>query len=70
MENKLHWVLDVQFKEDQSRKRNATQNYSTVLKIALNMLKNDKTVKQGIQGKRLKAGWDNSYLLRILNVKV
>ena len=56
----------------QSRKRNgnATQNYSTVLKIALNMLKNDKTVKQGIQGKRLKAGWDNSYLLRILNVKV
>jgi predicted transposase YbfD/YdcC len=72
VENKLHWVLDVQFKEDQSRKRNenATQNYSTVLKIALNLLKNDKTVKQGIQGKRLKAGWDNSYLLRILNVKV
>lgn len=72
VENKLHWVLDVQFKEDQSRKRNknAAQNYSTVLKIALNLLKNDKTVKQGIQGKRLKAGWDNSYLLRILNVKV
>jgi len=72
VENKLHWVLDVQFKEDQSRKRNgnATQNYSTVLKIALNLLKNDKTVKQGIQGKRLKAGWDNSYLLRILNLKV
>ena len=72
VENKLHWVLDVQFKEDQSRKRNgnAAQNYSTVLKIALNLLKNDKTVKQGVQGKRLKAGWDNSYLLRILNVKV
>lgn len=72
VENKLHWILDVQFKEDQSRKRNenAAQNYSTVLKIALNILKNDKTVKQGIQGKRLKAGWDNDYLLRVLNIKV
>lgn len=72
IENKLHWVLDVQFKEDQSRKRNenAAQNYSTVLKIAINLLKNDKTVKQGIQGKRLKAGWDDNYLMKILNVKV
>ena len=70
--NKLHWLFDVQFKENQSRKRNenAAQNYSTVLKIALNLLKNDKTVKQGIQGIRLKAGWDNTYLLRILNVEV
>jgi len=58
VENTLHWVLDVQFNEDQSRKRkeNAAQNYSTVLKIALNLLKNEKTVKQGIKGKRLKAG--------------
>ena len=53
IENKLHWILDVQFDEDQSRKRNenAAQNYSIVLKIALNLLKNEKTVKQGIQGK-------------------
>jgi predicted transposase YbfD/YdcC len=72
IENKLHWILDVQFDEDQSRKRNenAAQNYSIVLKIALNLLKNEKTVKQGIQGKRLKAGWDNSYLLKLLNIKV
>ncbi len=65
-------MLDVQFKEDQTRKRNgnATQNYSKVIKTALNLLKNAKTVKQGVQGKRLKAGWDNSYLLRNLNVKV
>ena len=64
--------MDVQFDEDQSRKRNenAAQNYSIVLKIALNLLKNEKTVKQGIQGKRLKAGWDNSYLLKLLNIKV
>ena len=62
----------MQFNEDQSRKRqeNSAQNYSVILKIALNLLKNDKTVKQGVKGKRLKAGWDNDYLLRILNVKV
>ena len=56
VENKLHWILDVQFNEDQSRKRqeNAAQNYSVILKIALNLLKNDKTVKQGIKGNRLR----------------
>jgi len=43
------------------------QNYSNVLKIALNLLKNENTVKQGIKGKRLKAGWDNEYLLKLLN---
>ena len=57
IENKLHWVLDVAFGEDASRKRkgNAAQNYSLLLKIALNLLKNEKTEKQGIKGKRLKA---------------
>jgi len=72
IENKLHWTLDVGFCEDASRKRagNAAQNYSIVLKIALNLMKNEKTEKQGIQGKRLKAAWNNQYLLKILNVKV
>ena len=72
IENKLHWTLDVGFSEDASRKRagNAAQNYSIVLKIALNLMKNEKTEKQGIQGKRLKAAWNNKYLLKILNVKV
>lgn len=72
VENKLHWILDVQFNEDQSRKRknNAAENYSIILKIVLNLLKNDKSVKQGIQGKRLKAAWDNNYVLKILNIKV
>jgi predicted transposase YbfD/YdcC len=72
VENKLHWTLDVAFSEDASRKRknNATQNYSVLLKIALNLLKNEKTEKQGIAGKRLKAGWNEKYLLKVLNIKV
>ena len=72
VENKLHWTLDVAFSEDASRKRskNAAQNYSILLKIALNLLKNEKSEKQGIAGKRLKAGWNNEYLLKVLNIKV
>jgi len=72
IENKLHWILDVGFSEDSSRKRNqnAAQNYSILLKIALNLLKNEKTEKQGIKGKRLKAGWNEDYLLLVLGLKV
>jgi len=72
VENKLHWTLDVAFSEDSSRKRNnnAAQNYSILLKIALNLLKNEKTTQQGIAGKRLKAGWNEDYLLKVLNIKV
>jgi len=52
--------LDIYFSEDALRKRNknAAQNYSVLLKIALNLLKNEKTEKQGIIGKKLKAGWN------------
>lgn len=72
VENKLHWTLDVGFSEDASRKRagNSSQNYSVLLKTALNLLKNEKTEKQGIKGKRLKAGWDNQYSLKVLKIKV
>lgn len=70
IENKLHWTLDVAFSEDASRKRigNSAQNFSLITKIALNLLKNEKTDKQGVKGKRLKAGWDNQYLLKIINL--
>lgn len=72
VENKLHWVLDVQFGEDQSRKRsqNAAENYSIIMKTALNILKNDTKTKQGIQGKRLKAAWNDTYLRELLGIKV
>ena len=68
VENSLHWVLDVAFHEDGSRKRagNAAENFSIVCRIALNLLKNDTSRKRGIKGKRLDAGWDNDYLLKII----
>lgn len=70
IENKLHWVLDVAFGEDRSRKRagHAAQNFSGLNRIALNLLKQDKTCKLGIHGKRLQAAWDHPYLLRLLGV--
>lgn len=70
IENKLHWALDVGFREDQDRKRqkHAAQNFSLLKRIALNLLRQDKTCKLGIHGKRLKAGWDHPYLLKILGI--
>ena len=61
---------DVAFLEDQSRKRdnNAAQNFSVLTKIALNLLKNEKTAKVGVKGKRLKAGWDNQYLEKLIRL--
>jgi len=70
IENKLHWTLDVAFGEDASRKRtgNAARNFSTLLKIALNLLKNEKSNKVGVKGRRLKAAWDEDYLNKVLNL--
>ena len=72
VENKLHWTLDVGFSEDASRKRNKNevQNYSVLLKIALNLLKKRKNRKTRNCWKRLKAGWNENYLLKVLSVKV
>lgn len=70
VENNLHWVLDIAFREDESRARmkNAAQNLSTLRQLALNLLKSEKTAKIGVKNKRLKAGWDEPYLLRVLGV--
>ena len=70
VENKLHWVLDVQFREDQSRARAgfAAENLATLRRLALNLLKKETTKKRGIRGKQLNAGWNHSYLLRLLGI--
>ena len=68
VENSLHWILDVQFHEDLSRKRkdNAAENFTIIRRIALNKLKNHKYKRFGVNNKRLKAAWDNEFLLEVL----
>ena len=72
VENKLHWVLDVQMREDQSRARAgyAAENLATLRRLALNLLKREKTKRRGIRGKQLNASWDHAYLLRLLGVPI
>jgi predicted transposase YbfD/YdcC len=68
VENALHWSLDVSFNEDASRLRNgyAAENFSRLRRIALNLLKRETSEKVGIKTKRLRAGWDEDYLLKVL----
>jgi predicted transposase YbfD/YdcC len=72
IENKLHWVLDMAFDEDRSRIRrgNAPDNFALLRKIALNLLKLEKTCKRGLEAKRKRAAWDQGYLLRVLQATV
>jgi predicted transposase YbfD/YdcC len=68
IENALHWVLNVAFREDASRVRkdHAPRNLALIRRLALNLLKRNTSFKVGIKVKRLRAGWDNVYLLRLL----
>jgi predicted transposase YbfD/YdcC len=68
IENRLHWQLDVTFQEDQCRVRqgHADANFSILRRAALSLLKNEPTAKVGIKNKRLSAGWNDSYLEKVL----
>jgi len=70
IENSLHWVLDVCFNEDacRVRKDNAPENLSVMRHIALNLFRQDKVTKRSIQGKRLLASWEISYLEHLLGI--
>ena len=70
IENKVHWILDVAFDEDRCRVRKGygAQNFAVIRHIALNLLKHERTARIGIKNKRLRAGWDNNYLLKVLTV--
>ena len=62
IENSLHWVLDVAFREDECRKRKdiSAENFAILRHITLNLLKREKTCKRSIAGKRLLTEWDTS----------
>jgi predicted transposase YbfD/YdcC len=68
IENRLHWVLDIAFREDDSRVRagHGAENFAVLRHIALNLLRQDRTTRVGIKAKRLKAGWDEAYLRSLL----
>ncbi len=68
IENQLHWVLDVAFREDENRARtgHSAENLALIRKLALNLLRLEPTRKRGIKASRLRAGWDDAYLLRVL----
>jgi predicted transposase YbfD/YdcC len=69
IENGLHWTLDLAFDEDRCRvrKEHGAENFAVLRHIALNLLKQEKTCKRGIKGKRLLAGWKQDYLLKVLS---
>jgi predicted transposase YbfD/YdcC len=68
IENRLHWTLDVTFAEDASRVRkdHGPFNLAMLRRLAVSILQRDRSVKDNLRGKRLRAGWDDEVLLKIL----
>lgn len=68
VENKLHWSLDISFADDDRRHRRgyAAENASRLARLALNLLKAEKTQKASLRAKRKLCGWDHDYLLKVL----
>ena len=70
IENCVHWVLDLAFREDESRVRkgHGQQNLATMRHMALNLLRQETTSKGGVKARRLRAGWDEDYLIKVLSL--
>jgi predicted transposase YbfD/YdcC len=70
IENSLHWILDVAFDQDHNRvhKDHAPANLAVLQHIALNLVKQEKSTRASVKTKRLRAGWDNAYLWKVLSV--
>ncbi len=68
IENSLHWVLDLAFREDEARHRakNTAVNMTTLRHFALNIIKSDPDRKLGVANTRKRAGWDRDYLIKLL----
>ncbi len=68
VENSLHWVLDVSFREDDCRIRQdaGAQTMSVLRHIALNLIRRESSHKRGVKARRKRAAWDHSYLLQVL----
>jgi predicted transposase YbfD/YdcC len=68
IENNLHWVLDVTFREDESRVRDrvAARNLAVLRKIALNLISRDQSSKTSKRGRRKQAAWNDTYMLQLL----
>ena len=68
IENGLHWVLEVGFREDarRVRNRNAARNLALLRKIALNLARVDGTLKASLRGKRKSAGWDDTAMAALI----
>jgi predicted transposase YbfD/YdcC len=68
IENQVHWVLDIAFREDECRLRkgNGAQNFAVLRHMALTLLQQEQTLKRGVKTKRLKAAWDTHYLRKVL----
>ena len=69
IDNQLYWVFDISFQEDSLRGCTgySGENLAVVRHLALNLLTHESTAKDGIDAKRLKAGWNNNYLSLVLN---
>lgn len=68
IENGLHWILDLAFREDESRARcgHSAQNLAVLRKLALTVIQQDRTRTVGVKASRMQAAWDTGYLLRLL----